>query len=88
MLCGEPTVDLTMLKRRVVYAGFNVLSKEVVWLWDVLGRFSQVRTTCTFSLMGMSEKFTLQAGQLHIAEHSCGYMYIVCSTFHGSICRI
>ena len=42
LLCGQPTIDVSIMKSCTHYDGYSGNSQVVLWLWEVLETFSQV----------------------------------------------
>ena len=50
IVCGTPSIDIGLLKKRAEYAGYNTKSEQIQWLWSCLEDFSQVRCEIDFSV--------------------------------------
>ena len=69
LVCGEPTIDVELLRRHTVYAGCSESDEHIGWFWQCLREMTQeqLRAFLVFSLAqsrmpSSDEEFTTRAG--------------------------
>ena len=41
MVCGEPTVNIDLLKSATEYSGYSVSDPLIIWFWEIMNEYSQ-----------------------------------------------